>query len=518
MVNAASDPSAPAGASAACSSFGSSRPDGPVLITAGQQGTEQFDPVYNEGQTSTSRTWRWPPARRPPRSWPTTARAASRRRVTAPTPTVGTASGDFNGDGQPDLAVVSARPWTILLNNGSGGFTAGSSYTLPSGYEAKARRGRQLLRPLRRHARHRRAPGLDQHRRLLRRRVHRQRRRQLRHAGDHGGRQRRSPRGSSPDSMVAADLQRRRQDRPGLQHRRRHRRRDARQLRRLIRLGHQPLAPLGPPGHRHHRDRLQRRRQHRPGRRGQEHQRGGRLAARSWPWTCSRQRLGRVQLYLDLPDGRPARHRDARPRRRRLPGPARRASRSPCRSPTAATTNRFIDIVPLSTGGTWGGGSPPLRRRTTRVRPDAIRATSSPPTSTAPASRASRWSTATRDRSRSCWPTPTANQFLPVETITVSSTSTRSACWPSPRSWATPRPRLPRPDQRPSTLGPEQRRHLDADLPRRHRRSSSTRRARRPPRPTQRQHLHLRLCHQRRGHRRPGHDHRPGRAGHDPGL
>ena len=50
---------------------------------------------------------------------------------------MGTASGDFNGDGKPDLAVVSSSTLEILLNNGSGGFTAGSSYTIPSGYEAK---------------------------------------------------------------------------------------------------------------------------------------------------------------------------------------------------------------------------------------------------------------------------------------------------------------------------------------------------------------------------------------------
>ena len=46
--------------------------------------------------------------------------------------------GDFNGDGRPDLAVVSSSTLGILLDNGSGGFTTGSSYTVPSGQQAKA--------------------------------------------------------------------------------------------------------------------------------------------------------------------------------------------------------------------------------------------------------------------------------------------------------------------------------------------------------------------------------------------
>ena len=49
---------------------------GPVLITAGQQGTEAFEPVYNRG-SRTFRTWRWR-ARRGRRSWLMMVRAASR--------------------------------------------------------------------------------------------------------------------------------------------------------------------------------------------------------------------------------------------------------------------------------------------------------------------------------------------------------------------------------------------------------------------------------------------------------
>ena len=57
--------------------------------------------------------------------------------VTASDTVVGTASGDYNGDGKPDLAVVSSSTLEILLNNGTGGFTVGSSDSIPSGYEAK---------------------------------------------------------------------------------------------------------------------------------------------------------------------------------------------------------------------------------------------------------------------------------------------------------------------------------------------------------------------------------------------
>ena len=111
---------------------------GPVLITAGQQGTEAFDPVYNSGQsyvqdlglassTSTAQVL---------------ANDGTGNFTTSGTPSstgvVGSVAGDFNGDGEPDMAVISSSTLAILLNNGSGGFTAGSSYTVPSGEYAQA--------------------------------------------------------------------------------------------------------------------------------------------------------------------------------------------------------------------------------------------------------------------------------------------------------------------------------------------------------------------------------------------
>ena len=111
--------------------------DGPVLITAGQQGTEAFQPAYTEGQTyvqdlalatTTSAVQIMP---NPRRSGQFSATSSDSDRV------VGTAAGDYNDDSEPDLAVVTSSTLAIELNDGSGGFTAGNSYTLPSGYEAK---------------------------------------------------------------------------------------------------------------------------------------------------------------------------------------------------------------------------------------------------------------------------------------------------------------------------------------------------------------------------------------------
>jgi hypothetical protein len=111
--------------------------DGPVLITAGQQqGTEAFEPAYTEGQsyvqdlalaTTTSAV----------QIMPNDGAGDFSATVSATDTAVGTASGVFTSNGEPDLAVVSSSTLAIELNNGSGGFTAGSSYTIPSGYEAK---------------------------------------------------------------------------------------------------------------------------------------------------------------------------------------------------------------------------------------------------------------------------------------------------------------------------------------------------------------------------------------------
>ena len=110
----------------------------PVLITTGQEPSERFDPVYDNGQTyfqdlalaastSTSQILANDGA-----GGFTAAGSTSDDGV------VGTATGDFNGDGRVDQAVVDSSTLAILINNGSGGFTVGSSYTLPAGEEAKA--------------------------------------------------------------------------------------------------------------------------------------------------------------------------------------------------------------------------------------------------------------------------------------------------------------------------------------------------------------------------------------------
>ena len=122
---------------------------------------------------------------------------------------MGTAAGDFTSNGEPDLAVVTSSTLKIELNNGSGGFTAGDSYTIPSGYEAKGVVVGNFTGHDNSDARHRRAPGLDQHRRLFRRRLHGRRRRHLRHAGDLGApatatRPAPSPTRSSPATSTAA--------------------------------------------------------------------------------------------------------------------------------------------------------------------------------------------------------------------------------------------------------------------------------------------------------------------------
>ena len=195
---------------------------GPVVIATGQEPSERFDPVYNDGQsyfqdlalassTSTSQIL----ANDGAGNFTATG-------STSDAGVVGTASGDFNGDGRIDQAVVDSSTLAILINNGSGGgFTAGSSATAssPTDEEAEGHRRRELLRPYRRHPRHRRAPGLD-HRllRLLRRRIRGQRRRDLLQPRHLLGRVwdllRQRPRHDD-----RRRLQRRRQVGPGLQHR-----------------------------------------------------------------------------------------------------------------------------------------------------------------------------------------------------------------------------------------------------------------------------------------------------------
>jgi RHS repeat-associated protein len=136
VVNAASDPLGAGWSAAGLQKIAQLATNGPVLVTAGQQGTEAFQPAYSEGQTSiqdlalatsTSAT----------KIMANDGAGNFSASVTAADTVVGNASGDLNNDGKPDLAVVTSSTLAIELNNGSGTFTAGSSYVLPSGYQAK---------------------------------------------------------------------------------------------------------------------------------------------------------------------------------------------------------------------------------------------------------------------------------------------------------------------------------------------------------------------------------------------
>jgi hypothetical protein len=136
VVNTASDPLGAGWSVGGLQKISQLATNGPVLITAGQQGTEAFDSAYTEGQsniqdlalaTTTSAV----------QIMPNDGAGDFSATVSATDTVVGSAEGDFNGDGKPDLAVVSSSTLAIKLNNGSGGFTAGSSYTIPAGYVAK---------------------------------------------------------------------------------------------------------------------------------------------------------------------------------------------------------------------------------------------------------------------------------------------------------------------------------------------------------------------------------------------
>jgi len=110
---------------------------GQVVVTQGRQGTQRFNPVYDDGQSyyqdlalATGAT--------------TSAVMTNDGAAGFAVPTVtsgvvaGTAAGDFNGDGKPDQVVATASTLGILLNDGAGGFTTGSTFSVPSGYVARA--------------------------------------------------------------------------------------------------------------------------------------------------------------------------------------------------------------------------------------------------------------------------------------------------------------------------------------------------------------------------------------------
>jgi len=120
--------------------------NGPVLITAGQQGTEHFDPMYNSGQTalqdlalSDMTTGNEVLANDGTGTFPdgTEASTVTSFPVTAANPILQSVTGDFDNDGKPDLAALNSINLQIALNDGAGGFSAPTSYTLPSGYVAR---------------------------------------------------------------------------------------------------------------------------------------------------------------------------------------------------------------------------------------------------------------------------------------------------------------------------------------------------------------------------------------------
>ena len=138
VVNSASDPMGAGWSVGGLQQLSQVSSGGPVLITTGQQPPERFDPVYNDGQTDYQDLALASSTSSSQILANDGAGDFTAANVSSPGTVVGTASGDFNGDGRIDQTVVSSTTLAILLNNGSGGFTAGDTYALPSGDEAKA--------------------------------------------------------------------------------------------------------------------------------------------------------------------------------------------------------------------------------------------------------------------------------------------------------------------------------------------------------------------------------------------
>ena len=205
-----------------------------------------------------------------------------------------------------------------------------------------------------------------------------------------------------------------------------------------------------------------------------------------------RQRLGRLHRHVHLPDGRRSRITQ---RSAWSPATSRArawASRSPSPSPTAAASTAIVDIVPLSSSGTWGGGVlhyvGSYCRLDQRLRPSGNIVAADLNGSGKPSIALVNSGTG---QIEILLADPASNQFLPVEAIDASSTAAAIGMLAVAPFMGHRRDcGLPRPDQRPSTLVQNERRHVDPNLPRRHRHPVQLRRARKPRGRRQRQYVH----------------------------
>ena len=483
-------------------------------------GDRRVRPGLQRRPDATSRTWRWPPPRRRPRSWPMTARATSRPSVSrlghaswAPPRATSTATASptwpssarrpwrscsitARAASPPATATRSpraTRPRAIAVGNFTGHTTARSTSPCcwprpaPDAYSVAVYTGNgdgTFATPV------------------------------ISAAGNGDSS------GTQPDSIVAADFNG--DGKTDLAFTTDDGLADVMlaDLRRLDELGHQPDAALGPPG-RSASPRLT-------------------TTTTATPTWSSRSRT---------PTSRRATGRSSASTCSRATARAASATRRPTRPSASPITTRiglvagdfqgssaglevavpvtrrrrrqsYVDIVPLSTLRHLGQGvihascydrddssrrptsrrhrrRRPQRRRQAEHRADRrrhgqdLRPAGRPRQQPVPAGRDDR-RLRRRHATSACWPSrPFMGTAATVATAAPPATRRRSS-----RTRTAPGPG-------PIPTAPS---------------SSSTRRARRPPRPTQRQHVQLRLRHQRRGRRRPGHDHRPGRPGDDAGI
>jgi hypothetical protein len=120
VVNESSDPLGAGWSIGGLQKLSQLTTDGPVLITNGQQGTGAFQSTCTEGQSYVQDL-----------ALATSASAVQvitnnsagdfSASVSVTDTVVGTVAGDFNDDGEPDLAVLTSSTLAIKLNDGSGG-------------------------------------------------------------------------------------------------------------------------------------------------------------------------------------------------------------------------------------------------------------------------------------------------------------------------------------------------------------------------------------------------------------